>query len=263
MKKRIITWGTISVSALLVVVLMSGPGLAAPLQQARSVITYPSEGMTVSGVVEIQGIATHPNINSYQLRYAAGPQPTGDSQWVDFAIVEGTQVENGVLATWDTTTLPDGMYTLALAVWGADDAASPYVFFVRNLTVNNAQPAPSPTSEQEEEPAVTETPEPAPTAVIGPTPTPVTVEQPPTATAQPSPTGGVDEEEGTAAAPVGEMDGDDEDGLSLPINTEEIKSAFYQGGKIALALFVLWGGYIFIKALIRWGLRQNIAWPWR
>ena len=263
MKKRTTTWGTILAGALLVMALMSGPGLAAPLQQARSVITYPAEGMTVSGVVEIQGIATHPNINSYQIRYAAGPQPTGDSQWVDFAIVEGTQVENDVLATWDTTALPDGMYTLALAVWGADDAASPYVFFVRNLTVNNAQPVPSPTSEAEE-PAETETPEPLPTAVIGPTPTPVTVEQPPTATPQPSPIGGSEEEEEeTLVAPSDETDGDDGGGLSLPINTEEIQSAFYQGGKIALALFALWGGYIFIKALIRWGLRQNIAWPWR
>jgi len=79
MIKRIVNFRTILASVALVLALTVRPGVAAPLQQARSVITYPSDGMTVSGAVEIQGIATHPNINSYQVRYAAGPQPTGDS----------------------------------------------------------------------------------------------------------------------------------------------------------------------------------------
>ena len=130
MHKRILA----VVTALVMILLAAGrPGWAAPQPQARSVITYPSSGMTISGLVEVTGIATHPNISSYQVRYAAGPEPTGDSQWVDFAIVQALQVEDGVLGTWDTTLVPDGQYTLALAVWGIDDAASPYVFFVTHL----------------------------------------------------------------------------------------------------------------------------------
>lgn len=248
MHKRILVVGI----ALAVVLLTVGsPGWAAPQFQARSVITSPTDGMIVSGVVNVMGIATHPNMRFYQLRYAAGPQPTGETQWIDFAIVEGVEVENDVLATWDTTIIPDGQYTLALAVWGMDDAASPYVFFVTNLTVNNAQPVETPTPEPP-------TPEPMPTAVVGPTATPVTVEQPPTPTSPPSPT--PEEEE------VGEMttsSAEEEGGFKLPIDFAKLRAAFLSGGKLTLLLFLLWALYLFVKALVRWLLRQRTRGPWK
>jgi hypothetical protein len=185
----------------------------------------------------------------YQIRYAAGPRPTGDSQWVDFAIVEATQVEDGVLATWDTTVIPDGEYTLALAVWGVDDAASPYVFFVNNLRVNNAEAPATPTTEPP-------TPEALPTAVVGPTATPVSVEQPPTPTPLPSPTPEIKEVE-ESPSPTG--DG----GFSIPIDFAALRAAFMKGGRATLVLFLLWASYLFIKALIRWILRQGIKMPWQ
>jgi hypothetical protein len=232
---------------------VSSPGWAAPQSQARSIITYPTDGMTVSGMVEVTGIATHPNIREYWLRYAAGPQPTGDTQWIDFAIVAGTQVENDVLATWDTTVLPDGEYTLALAIWGVDDANSPYVFFVTHLTVNNAQPVATPTPEEEPP-----TPEPMPTVVAGPTPTPVRVEQPATSTPPPSPTseGGATEE--TATPSSGE-----EGGFSLPLDVPELRAAFFTGGRMALFLFALWGLYMLVKVVVRWLLRRRPDLPWK
>ena len=240
MHKRILVVGT----ALLVVLLAVGPpGWAAPQPQARSVITHPVSGMTISGMVEVTGIATHPNLNVYQLRYAAGPEPTGDSQWVDFAIVEGVQVENNVLATWDTTVIPDGQYTLALAVWGADDAASPYVFFVTHLTVNNAQPVATPTSEPP-------TPEPMPTAVVGPTPTPVSVEQPATPTPRPSPTPPGEVTEETATPSTGE-----EEGAGVILDVEELRTAFCTGGLITVFLFSLLALYLLVKVGVRWFLR--------
>ena len=104
MHKRILVVGMVMVVVMLTA---SSPGWAAPQPQARSVITYPVEGAIISGVVEVTGSATHPNIAMYQVRYAAGPQPAGDSQWVDFAIVEATQVESNVLGTWETATVPD------------------------------------------------------------------------------------------------------------------------------------------------------------
>lgn len=247
MYKRMLAVGAALLAALLIV---GSPGWAAPLSQARSIVSYPANGMTVGGAVEVTGVATHPNIRSYQLRYAAGPRPTGDSQWVDFAIVEATQVENDVLATWDTTIIPDGQYTLALAVWGVDDAASPYVFFVTDLTVNNALPVETPTPEPS-------TPEPLPTAVIGPTPTPVPIEQPPTPTSPPSPTPESGELEETPA-PTGE-----DEGFRLPIDFASLRAAFISGGKITFVLFLLWALYVFVKAVLRWFLRRRTGAPWR
>jgi hypothetical protein len=248
MHKRILVVGMVLAVVLLTV---GSPGWAAPQFQARSVVTSPTDGMIVSGVVNVMGIATHPNMRFYQLRYAAGSQPTGETQWIDFAIVEGVEVENDVLATWDTTIIPDGQYTLALAVWGMDDAASPYVFFVTNLTVNNAQPVETPTPE----PA---TPEPMPTAVVGPTATPVTVEQPPTPTSPPSPTPEEEEVEEMTTSSA-----EEEGGFKLPIDFAKLRAAFLSGGKLTLLLFLLWALYLFVKALVRWLLRQRTRGPWK
>lgn len=249
MHKRILVMG---MALAMILFSASSQGWATPLYQARSVITYPTDGITVSGAVDVMGIATHPNLRSYQLRFAAGPQPTGESQWIDFAIIEGAQVENNVLATWDTTIIPDGQYTLALAVWGVDDAASPYVFFVTNLTVNNAVPVEPPTTEPP-------TPEPMPTVVAGPTATPVSIEQPPTPTPPPSPTPESEQAEATVAPSVEEEDG----GFSLPINLTELRAAFVTGGKITLLLFSLWVLYLFVKAIVRWILRRRMRGPWK
>ncbi len=240
MYKRALALGV----AILILLAVSHLGLAAPQPQARSIITYPADGMTISGIVEVTGIATHPNMNFYQLRYAAGPRETGDSQWVDFAIVEGTQVEDDVLATWDTTVIPDGQYTLALAVWGINDPAN-YVFFVRNLTVNNAQAVPTPTPE----PA---TPEPMPTAVVGPSPTPVAVEQPATPTPRPSPT---PPGEGAGDMPTPTTEGDEAPAMIL--NVEELRAAFCTGGLFTAILFSVWALYVVVKAGVRWILRRQ------
>ncbi len=249
MRKR-----TLVVGMILVVVMFAGgtPGLAMPSLQARSIITYPTDGATVSGVVEVTGIATHPNMNFYQLRYAPGPEATGDSQWVDFAIVEGAQVEDNVLGRWDTTVIPDGQYTLAMAVWGNNDAAS-YVTFVTRLTVNNAQPVPSPTPEEEQP-----TPEPMPTAEAGPTPTPVSIEQPATATPRPSPTPEGEEVEAGGTPAAG-----GEEQFDLPFSAEGLRGAFCNGVLITSMLFILWGLYMLAKASIRWYLRTSKRLPWQ
>ncbi len=243
MRRR--TLVAVMVSALILLA-WSAPGQAAPHLQARAVITNPTNGATLGGVVDVVGIASHPNLNFYQLRYAAGSTVTGDTQWVDFAIVQGTQIENDVLASWDTTTIPDGPYVMALAVWGQDDSASPYLFFVEYLTVNNAQFVPTPEVE-------TPTPEPLPTAEAGPTPTPVTIEQPATPTPRPTPTviGGVAVEETYLATP------ETEEGLRLPLGVDELREAFCTGGGIAILLLVLWGLYLLLKAVVRYVLRRT------
>ena len=237
---------------LLLSLAIAAPALTAPNYQARAVITYPTEGMVLSGVVQVTGIATHPNMRSYQVRYAAGPRPVADSQWVDFAIVEGVQVDNGVLGTWDTTTVPDGLYTLALAVWGVDDPSNPYVFFVNNLTVDNSQLAtPTPTPEPP-------TPEPLPSPVLE-TPTPVAIELPPTSTPLPSPT--------PTATPASDTSvSSSESGrnrFSVPIDFSQLRAAFFSGGKITLFLFSMWGLYLLVKAFVRWLLRRYLSSFWK
>ena len=247
MCKRLLS---VCAGAIMIALAAVTPGVAAPLPQGRASISYPTSGLVLSGVVDIIGTATHPNMFSYQLRYAPGPQPTGESQWVDFAIVQATQVDNGVLASWDTTRVPDGQYTLALAVWGQDDPANPYLFFVTNLTVNNAAAPPTPTPEE----TPTATPEPLPTAVIGPTPTPVTIEQP--ATPTPPPTreaaaGSPTEEIGTPSGGAGSSR------LRITLDTDELRSAFCTGASLSLLLLLLWGFYLLLKATVRWLLRQR------
>lgn len=243
--KKVLRIGTVVLGVGLAVY---APGWAAPLAQGRAVISYPTDGLVLSGVVSIMGTATHPNIFSYQLRYAPGPQPTADSQWTDIAVVQGTQVDNGVLAQWDTTNLPNGQYTLALAVWGQDDPANPYLYFIRNLTVNNAAVPATPTPEE----TPTPTAEPLPTAVLGPTPTPVSVEQPPTATPLPVPTvaSGVGAEE--TSTPRGD---DVRNRPRVTFNMSEIGNAFCTGALLSILLLMLWGLYLLVKATVRYMLR--------
>jgi len=243
MHKRALVVGVV----LFVILLAVGPpGWAAPQPQVQYFITYPTEGMTVSGVVEIRGSANHPNTQWwYNVSYAPGPEPTGDSQWVPLAQVESTPVQDGVLAVWDTTAVPDGLYTLALTVKGQDDP-NYWQQFVRRLMVNNAQPVETPTPEPE-----TPTPEPMPTAVVGPSPTPVSVEQPATPTPRPSPTprGQEGEESPTPMAGADERS-------AFALDVDALGGAFWDGVLITASLFALWGLYLLAKASVRWLLRR-------
>lgn len=240
MRKRMLLLGL----ALVIGLFAFAPvGRAAPFLQTQSTITYPTDGATVSGQVEVRGVALHPNMDFYQVRYASGAQPTGDSQWQDFAIVEGRQVDRDVLGTWDTTQIPDGQYTLALAVWGVNDPNNPYVFFATNITVNNASPVSSPTPEEQEP---TELP---PTPTTGPSPTPVTVEQPATSTPRPTPT------VPTSLLPTPTVEGEEEPPMS--VNVGQVRDSFCVGGLVSVFLLALWGLYLLAKVGLRWFLRQR------
>ncbi|HIE38748.1 MAG TPA: hypothetical protein EYP77_06730 [Anaerolineae bacterium] len=230
--------------------LSRGGLLAAPLAQGDQVIILsPGDGATVSGAVEIIGTVTHPNFVSYGVLYAPGPAPTADSQWVEVVFGVQEQVENGVLAVWDTTArtedgqpvVPNGVYTLALARYrqGSD---TPDLFFVRNVTVNNEEVTPTPTLT------------PLPPAVPA-TPTAVPVEQPPTPTPRPSPTPRPGET--PAAAPIVEED----EGGGLAFDVGRLRAAFFDGARITLLLFGLWGLYVFGKAAVRYYLRTRRPGP--
>jgi len=229
-------------------------GLAAPAPQTRSVITYPQSGMTLGGTVEVTGIANHTSAQWwYDVSYAEGGEPTGGSDWISLSYAENEPVQDGVLAVWDTTTLPDGVYTLALTVKGQDDPVY-WQYFVKNLTINNTNPPASPTPEPGEQ-AEEAAPEPVATVEAGPTPTPVTIEQPATSTPRVSPSPG-GEEDAADETPT-PATGDTDVGIGFMPDVGALRRGFCSGGLIALMLFLLWGLYVLGKVMVRWYLRQN------
>lgn len=225
-----------------------GQGWAAPLtQDAVWSVTYPQEGSTVSGVVDIQGTATHPAFVSYGILYASGDQVTGSTTWRhDDPIIWNNQnmVVNGTLGTWDTTPLPNGKYVLALVVYEAGNE-TPNVFFVQNLTVQNEPATPTPEPTPEATPTETGA---APTAESEPAIAP-TIEQPPTATPRPTPT------LSPGATPGSDDNGDSEDTPKTIISIDAVKEAFKTGAQLAIMIYVIGGLYIAIKAAIRYALR--------
>jgi len=243
------------VLALVLNALPLSAALAAPVSQdSVMVITFPSEGSTVSGQVDILGTATHPNFNSYGLLYATGARVTAQTDWQltdQIAWDVRTQVVNGQLGTWDTTGLPNGSYVLALVVYGQGNE-TPQAHFVNNITVLNEETTPTP------EPTATPNPEePGEEGEgegdAGPPPAAPTVVQPPTSTPRPTATL-------AAAAPgEGEEGGDDEGGL-LPtdlFSVDAIKEAAKTGAQLSLLLYAIGMLYVLAKAAIRYYLRQQ------
>ena len=230
------------------------PGLAAPSSQdSVMTITFPSEGSTLSGQVEIQGTATHPNFNSYGVLYASGARVTGDTAWkLDAPIAWDvrTMVVNGVLGTWDTTQLPNGQYVLALVVYEVGNE-TPLVHFINNITVLNEETTPTPeatATPDAEQPGTGDE-----TGEAGPPPAAPTIVQPATATPRPTATMGAP----TAAGE--DENGDDEGGL-LPtdiLSIDAVKEAAKTGVSFAFLLYAIGMLYVLAKATIRYYLRQT------
>jgi hypothetical protein len=168
---------------------LAGPRLAPPAQ-AVGQITSPRDRASVRGLVPVEGSATHPQFQKYELHY--GPEPNPADQWTPIgASPFAVQVVQGRLALWDTTVIPDGLYSLRLRLVRLDGNYDEY--FVRGVQVVNAVPTETPTALDTPTPALpTETPAPTPTVVIGvptvPSPTPKpTVTPLPTASPTPTP----------------------------------------------------------------------------
>lgn len=87
----------------------SSPACADP----RAMITSPSNGQTVSGIVAILGTASHDSFQFYKIEAAPGANASGG-----FVYQGGgsTPVQNGQLLAWDTNALGSGAWTLRLIV---------------------------------------------------------------------------------------------------------------------------------------------------
>jgi len=123
-------------------------------QGGQAIISDPPQNATVRGLVLITGSATIDNFQFYKVEYGRGADP---SDWHLIGSTIATPVVSGVLTQWDTTALPDGVYSLRLQVVRTDGNYQEY--FVRQIVVANKRPTETPTST------------PAPEATRGPQPT--------------------------------------------------------------------------------------------
>jgi len=156
------------------------PVFKAPLAQVLGQITSPRDRTSVRGLVPIEGSATHPQFQKYEIHF--GPEPNPGDQWTPIQGSPFTKpVVQGRLGLWDTTIVPDGVYSLRLRVVRMDGNYDEY--YVRGIQVSNTRPTETPipiSTPTLSAPA--NTPAPTPTIIIAvpivPSPTPKPTDTP-------------------------------------------------------------------------------------
>ena len=105
------------------------------LPQVR--FSAPTNGQQLSGTVQFMGIVSGPNFSRYQIELAPSSAPT------NFQVIAGpfNAQQNGNLATWDSTTTPNGAYLLRLSAFASDGG---YRYDTINIGVNNILPTQPP-----------------------------------------------------------------------------------------------------------------------
>jgi len=89
--------------------------LTAPVAAQDGVqIDFPPPVYDVSGTVQVTGTVNPANLQSFFLEVAIFGQAT--PQWIPVTLPNTAPVTNGILGSWVTTLLPDGVYQLRLRV---------------------------------------------------------------------------------------------------------------------------------------------------
>ncbi|MCG2766831.1 MAG: hypothetical protein L6435_00390 [Anaerolineae bacterium] len=182
-------------TALLIVLGVSVLWTTISLAQAPEVrITSPQMNAEVRGKVLINGRTALPEFDYYKVEFGIGPQP---ADWAIVGEIHKTPVTDGLLETWDTTALPDGMYSLRLRVVKPDGNYEEH--FVPQIKIVNSVPTETPTA--------TISPTLPPTIAIAETYIPYTpaVSRPTAALAQPTPTPTLARPTRTTASPLGDI----------------------------------------------------------
>jgi hypothetical protein len=126
--------------------------------QSRLELTSPSDGEVIQGLVPVMGSIHLDEIRSGEVSFAYNHNPT--DTWFLIGQFEDPPAD-GLLATWDTTTIADGIYTLRVRVELEDGEV--LFQFARGLRVRNYTPVetatPAPTTSAAS-PVTTETPAP-------------------------------------------------------------------------------------------------------
>jgi hypothetical protein len=147
-----------------------------------AVISRPGPAEMIIDEVEIYGSAMGPNYGGYLVEYGLTHDPQG---WAAVQELRSHQVDNNLLARWNTLDAEPGPVTFRLTVFGPDN---PYtnefdpVSIEARMPVLVLEPTPTPSPTPTETPTPTDTPSPTPTLTPSPTPTATNTPEP-TATA--------------------------------------------------------------------------------
>jgi hypothetical protein len=111
------------------------PGFFAfQLDQATITVTNIQAGEALQGIVQIQGTVQAEGFSGYEVSFSYASDTTGT--W--FLIEQGSeQVQEGLLASWDTSRITDGDYRLRILVTMNDGSVRELVIpdlLVRNYT---------------------------------------------------------------------------------------------------------------------------------
>ncbi len=113
---------------------------ATNISAANAVISSPQIVSELHGAVQVQGTVNVSGMHNYFLETRAlnddASIPAGDSGWAPATLPVSKPVQNGVIGSWDTTLIPDGLYELRLTVT-TDNQTSVY-YVVSPLRVGNA-----------------------------------------------------------------------------------------------------------------------------
>ncbi len=226
--------------ALLLVTIV--PLVAQAQAEVRVEIISPGVGERVRGRVPIIGSAVVPDFQFYKVEFGLGPNP---SQWAVIGVLHNQPVINNQLEVWDTTVLPDDVYTLR--VTGVKNDGNWEEFHVRNIVIANQEPVQTPTPTATPTPEGWEEPE-----IEEETPTIPEFEE---ATPTPRPTMGVQiiaptaELSAPTATPV--VGGSGSGGVpQLPFDGESLGQSFCFGGVAMGAVFVLLGLVFGLRRLL-------------
>ena len=114
--------------------------LGLPAAVGAAEIADPQPGQALRGVVLIRGTAQQPAFDHYEVSFSYEPNPTAD--WFAIEAAGSSPVQNGQLASWDTTQIADGAYQLRLRVF-SNDGGAPLEFVTAGLAVANSVPLPA------------------------------------------------------------------------------------------------------------------------
>jgi len=108
-----------------------GPNETPQQQQGTLTIASPFSNSRVEGITPIAGTATSDNFLSYVLQYQSDASP---NSWTVISQAD-EEVTNGILGTWDTRSIPSGLYTLRLVV--NDASAGQLTASVHVIVINS------------------------------------------------------------------------------------------------------------------------------
>ncbi len=209
-------------------------------QAATAVITSPADNAQLFGQVTITGSAGHPTaFASYRLEYNDLTDP--NAPWLLVQPPVQQQVSDGVLGSWSTNVVPDGVYRLRLRVILQDEQVGGE-FVVTGLRIVNSAPTPVPTV------ATGNDPVPQASPGSGPTPTSLIQQPPSNSPATPEVVIG-------AADPAGDSStggsAASNTGSTTRINTGRVRAAFCSGVYLAIGIFAVMLFYVGLRGRLR------------